>query len=84
MCHSKVKMGGSRVSLSVKMRGSGASSSVKVGVSGTDFEGRVWCCLNALRSAGCSKPAVGGNEWLERKEIWKMMVFGMAKKKLQW
>ena len=29
--------------------------------------------------AGCSKPAVGGDKKLERKEISKMMVSGMAK-----
>ena len=56
------------------------------GVSGTDFVGRVWLALwpaanpgpQSVRT-GCSKPAVGGDERLERKEILKIISAGAAK-----
>ena len=76
--------GGFGASSSVKMRGSGASgasSRVKMGISGTDSVGRVRLALWPAANPGrCSKPAVGGDERLERIEMLKIMVSEAAKK----
>ena len=74
------------------MRGSGASSSVKVGVSRTVCRMRLRRLAGiqagryprgaartlCVRADG-SRPAVGSDEQLERKEIVKTMVSGIAK-----
>ena len=72
------------------MEGSEASLSMKMGsleldivenVYALPMDGHVWLASNpgGTVQAGCSKPAVGGDEWLERKEILKMMVSETAK-----
>ena len=86
-------MGGSGVSSSVKMQGSGESSSMKVRPPELTV-GCIWLALWPAAyprelhecKAGCSKLAVGGDEWLEifyGKRNSRMMV-SRAAKNLKW
>ena len=91
MCHGKVKNEGLRSKLERESGGlcsSGSDCSV-----GTDriwlARRKPWGAARMLRvrvlDCSCSKPAMRGNERLERNDILKMMVSGKAKNvKLKW
>ena len=64
--------------------GSPELSVLKMRLDGTLAAANPGALLNALRSAGCGKLAMGGDEWLEIKEILKIMVSRMAKNVIWW